>query len=149
MKKILLLTLIFSGIGFLQSATAQIRKIPAEVTNAFSEKYADAKNVEWSDKLKNFVAAFELDGNKYEARFNKKGEWLSTENEIEAGELPDEVKDGLAKSKYADWETKSVYKIDLPDDKVQYRVHVVKTSVQQKNLLFSDAGKLLKDNLTL
>lgn len=148
MKKIVFLILIIcAGISF--SATAQIRKIPAEVTNAFTEKYGDAKNVEWGDKLKNFVATFELDGKKYEARFNKKGEWLNTETELEEGDLPDEVKDGLSKSKYTDWETKALYKIDLPEDKVQYRIHVVKTSVQQKNLLFSDKGKLLKDNLTL
>lgn len=135
--------------GSAYAVHAQIRKIPAEVTNAFSEKYADAKNVEWKDKLSNFVAAFELDGNKYEARFNKKGEWLNTENEQDINDLTDKVKEGLEKSKYADWEIKSLYKIELPEDKIQYRLHVAKTSVQQKNLLFNESGKLLKDNLTL
>ena len=148
MKKIFFLILII-GTGLVFTANAQIRKIPAEVTNAFSEKYNDAKNVEWKDKLSNFAATFELNGDKYEAKFNKKGEWINTEKELDVNDLPDNVKDGLAKSKYADWELKSLYKIDLPDEKTQYRVHVVKTSVQQKNLLFNSAGKLLKDNLTL
>lgn len=149
MKKILFVVgLALSMLGY-QAATAQIRKIPAEVTNAFSEKYAEAKNVEWKDKLSNFVASFELEGEKLEARFNKKGVWQNTEKELDVNDLPDAIKDGLSKSKYADWELKSLYKIMLPDEKVQYRLHVSKTTVQQKNLLFSDNGKLLKDNLTL
>lgn len=148
MKKFFFSILII-GAGLVFTANAQIRKIPAEVTNSFSEKYGEAKNVEWKDKLSNFAATFELNGDKYEAKFNKKGEWINTEKELDVNDLPDNVKDGLAKSKYADWELKSLYKIDLPDDKTQYRVHVVKTSVQQKNLLFNSAGKLLKDNLTL
>ncbi|MBX2922658.1 MAG: PepSY-like domain-containing protein [Chitinophagaceae bacterium] len=148
MKKVLFLILVIVA-GSTYTSNAQIRKIPAEVTNAFSEKYADAKNVEWKDKLSNFVAAFELDGNKYEARFNKKGEWLNTENELDIDDLTDNVKEGLGKSKYADWEIKSLHRIELPEDKIQYRVHVAKTSVQQKNLLFNESGKLLKDNLTL
>ncbi|MBX3255284.1 MAG: PepSY-like domain-containing protein [Chitinophagaceae bacterium] len=148
MKKVLFLLLVMVT-GVVYAANAQIRKIPAEVTSTFSEKYADAKSVEWKDKLSNFAATFELDGDKYEARFNKKGEWLNTEKEMDVNDLPDNVKDGLAKSKYADWEIKSLYKIELPEDKIQYRIHVTKTSVQQKNLLFNESGKLLKDNLTL
>lgn len=147
-KTFIAMVLAFVILG-LNQATAQIRKIPAEVTNAFSEKYADAKNVEWKDKLSGFAANFELDGEKFEARFNKKGVWQNTEQELSVNDLTDAVKDGLAKSKYADWEIKSFFKIQLPDDKVQYRLHVVKTTVQQKMLLFNDSGKLLKDNLTL
>lgn len=149
MKKTVLFSLLFIAIVSSYTATAQIRKIPAEVTNAFSEKYADAKNVEWKDKLSNFAAAFEWKGDKYEARFNKKGEWINTEKEMDVNDLPDNVKDGLTKSKYADWEVKNIYRIDLPGDKIQYHLLVVKTTVQKKNLLFNDAGKLLKDNYTL
>lgn len=149
MKKTLLVMAVVLAVFTVSNATAQIRKIPAEVTNAFSEKYADAKNVEWKDKLSNFVASFDLDGQKFDARFNKKGVWQSTEQQLDVNDLTDAVKDGLSKSKYADWELKSLYKIQLPDDKIQYRLHVTKTTVQQKNLLFNDAGKLLKDNLTL
>lgn len=149
MKKIFSLVLIIAAVGFAVNANAQIRKIPAEVTNAFSEKYADAKNVEWKDKLSYFASSFEWKGDKYEAHFNKKGEWLNTEKELQVSDLPSAVKDGFDKSKYTDWETKSVYRIDLPEDKVNYRVHISKSSVQKKILLFNAEGKLLKDNVTL
>ncbi len=148
MKKILLIAFLVS-LGFIYTAGAQIRKIPAEVTNSFSEKYPDAKNVEWKDKLSNFSAGFEWKDEQYEAHFNKKGEWLSTDKEIDMSDLPEEVKDGFDKSKYSEWETKNVYRIDLPDDSVNYRVHVAKSSIQKKILLFNEDGKLLKDNLTL
>lgn len=148
MKKIFLLALILSA-GLTYTVNAQIRKLPAEVTNGFSEKYPDAKNVEWKDKLSNFSAGFEWKDEKYEAHFNKKGEWLSTDKEIDISDLPAKVKDGFDKSKYSDWETKNVYRIDMPDDKINYRVHVAKSSIQKKILLFNEDGKLLKDNLTL
>ena len=149
MKKMFFVTVLLSAVGFTQIVNAQIRKIPAEVTNAFSEKYDNAKNVEWKDNLTAFVASFERKGDKYEAKFNKKGEWQSTEKELEISDLPRKVNDGFEKSKYSEWEVKSVYEIELPDDVTQYRVHVAKSDIQQKNLLFNDKGKLLKDNLTL
>lgn len=148
MKKIVF-SLLIIGAGLIFTANAQVRKIPADVTNAFSEKYKDAKNVEWKDKLSAFAASFEENGDKYEARFNKRGEWLSTEKEIAEDDLPAAVKDGFSKSKYADWETKSTYQIEIPDDKKEYRIHISKSSVQKKILLFDESGKLLKDNITI
>jgi hypothetical protein len=148
MKKVFLLALILSA-GLSYTVNAQIRKLPAEVTNSFSEKYPDAKDVEWKDKLSNFSAGFEWKDEKYEAHFNKKGEWLSTDKEIDINDLPAKVKDGFDKSKYSDWETNNVYRIDMPDDKINYRVHVSKSTIQKKILLFNEKGKLLKDNLTL
>jgi len=128
---------------------AQIRKIPSEVTEALKEKYPDAENISWKDKLTVFAASFELNNEKYEARFNDKGEWKSTEKEISDSELPEEVKDGFEKSKYADWQQKFVYSIEMPNDEMQYRILVAKNDFQKKNLLFNNEGKLLKDNITL
>ena len=148
MKKICVMMIVFAA-GFAFNTNAQIRKIPAEVTNAFAEKYGDAKNVEWKDNLSVFVAGFEQDGERYEAKFNKKGKWQSTEKPIAINDLPGVVNDGFEKSKYAEWEVRSVYEIELPADVKQYRLRVAKSDIQQKNLLFNEEGKLLKDNLTL
>ena len=72
-----MLALVLS-VGLTYTVNAQIRKLPAEVTNSFSEKYPDAKNVEWKDKLSNFSADFEWKDEKYEAHFNKKGDWQNS-----------------------------------------------------------------------
>jgi hypothetical protein len=150
MKKFLLVPFLSVALIFLvNNSFAQIRKIPAEVTEALKQKYPDAGNVSWKDKLTVFSASFEMNNEKYEARFTDKGEWKSTDKEITESDLPGEIKDGLSKSKYADWEIKSVTHIDLPDNKVQYRIQVAKSNVQKKNLLFTSEGQLMKDNVTL
>ena len=128
---------------------AQVRKIPSEVTEAFKQKYPAATNVEWRDKLSNFSAVFESDDVHYEARFNSKGEWQLTENEIEESDLPEAVKDGYDKSKYADWEIGKVHKIELSDGSFQYRVEAVKSDVRKKNLYFNSDGRLIKDRITI
>jgi hypothetical protein len=151
MKKIIrLLPLLIFAIALSTSVDAQIRKIPSEVTETFREKYPNATDVEWKDKLTNFVAVFKEDGVQYEARFNKKGVWKDTEHSIDTDELPEEVNEGYGKSKYADeWKIEAAYKIVLPNDEVQYRVYVRKSDLQKKNILFSSSGRLLKDNMTL
>jgi putative PepSY-like beta-lactamase-inhibitor len=150
MKKHVLAPLILTLISFaVLPSFAQIRKIPAEVTEALKQKYPDAENVSWKDKLSVFAASFEMNNEKYEARFTDKGEWKSTEKEITENDLPGDVKDGFEKSKYADWESKYVYSIELPDNEMQYRIQVAKNNLQKKNLLFNNEGKLLKDNITL
>jgi hypothetical protein len=128
---------------------AQVRKIPSEVTEAFKQKYPAASNVEWRDKLSNFSAVFESDNVQYEARFNSKGEWQLTENEIDESDLPEAVRDGYDKSKYADWEIGKVHKIELSDGSFQYRVEAVKNDVRKKNLYFNSDGRLVKDRITI
>lgn len=128
---------------------AQVRKIPSEVTEAFKQKYPDAANVEWRDKLSNFSAAFDSDNVHYEARFTSKGEWQLTENEIDENDLPEAVKDGYDKSKYAEWEIGRVDKIELADGSFQYRVEAVKNDVVKKNLYFNSEGRLVKDRITI
>lgn len=147
MKK--LLTLITACFLFAIASYGQLRKIPAEVTDALRDKYAMATDVEWRDKLRGFTATFELNNEKHAANFNNEGIWESTETDIEEDGLPAVVKDSYEKSKYADWEIGSVQKIELPENKVQFRVQAVKSEIRKKNLYFNEEGKLLKDKLTL
>lgn len=129
---------------------AQLRKVPAAVTEAFKKKYPNAQEVEWKDKVTVFVAEFKEGGTEYEARFTSKGEWKSTENEIAVSDLPGAVNDGFKKSKYAEnWTIEDAHKIAVPGEKVEYRLHIKKNDVQLKNLLFSSDGRLVKDNITL
>ena len=132
------------------TAHAQVRKLPAEVTEAFRNKYPTALNVEWRDRLTGFTAVFDLDKIHYEAKFTNKGFWQSTENKIEEAELPAAVKDGFQKSKYAEeWTIEKIYKIALREDKTQYRLEIEKSDIQKKNLLFDPNGRLLSDKMTL
>jgi len=149
MKKLLYLMLI-SGTFFMTTAAhAQFRKLPGIVTDSFKEKYPNAKTVSWEDKVSAFQASFVQDGENYTARYSSKGEWLGSQKKIGEDKLPSAVKDGLAKSKYADWEVKTVITHYLPGDKEEYAIGVYKKGLNKKNLLFSRDGQLLKDNYTL
>ena len=85
----------------------------------------------------------------YIASFSNKGEWESTEEGIDAEELPDAVNAGFDKSKYTDWDMGQVTRIELPEDEVQYKIEVKKGDIKKRNLYFSSEGRLLKDKLTL
>ena len=128
---------------------AQIRKIHAEDTSRFTEKYPQAELVEWRDKLTGFTASFSVDSIDYLASFSNKGEWESTEIGIEQSDLPEVVQDGFEKSKYADWTVNEIRKIELPDDVLQYRIQVERSDINKRNLYFSSKGRMLRDKITL
>lgn len=131
------------------SAFAQIRKIPAEVTDAFKTRYPHAEKVEWRDKLTDFEASFVLNNVSMKAQFNSKGEWQLSETASTFEELPAEVKDGFQKSKYTDWEIKEVTKMDKNAEAIQYRIFIRKSGIQKKYLYFDKDGRLLREALTL
>lgn len=133
----------------MSTASAQIRKIPAAVTEAFEARYPDAQQVEWRDKLSAFTASFELKSVAYQASFNSGGEWLQTEHEVDADDLPDPVQDGFEKSRFADWNLERADLIELPDDAIQYRLLVSKGDIRRRHLFFNEKGRLLKDRIAL
>ncbi|MFT4024041.1 MAG: PepSY-like domain-containing protein [Flavihumibacter sp.] len=135
--------------SFQQPAAAQIRKIPAVVTDAFKYKYRNAESVEWKDKLSHYLVTFQLNGDKYEASFKNDGTWVYSQQEIGKDDLPGAVEDGLDKSKYAEWDVNNYYQLIYPDDHVEYRLIVYKSDLNKRELTFTDKGRLLKDKLTL
>jgi len=149
MKKILTAIVIASALFFTVSdAGAQIRKIPAEVTDNFKAKFPDASSVEWKDKLTGFTASFKDGDTSYSASFDNSGNWQNTEHDIEQSALPDAVQDGFEKSRFADWDVKNIVFIDTPDG-INYRIEVGKGDIKKRNLYFNEKGRLLKDKLTL
>jgi hypothetical protein len=149
MKKFFLLIAAMFSITASNYSHAQLRKVPAEVTEAFKAKYPDTKNVEWKDKLSAFEVDYEMAGVKYESRFSNKGEWLQTEKEVGQDALPAEVKDGYSKSKFTDWQLKSATWVQSKDNGVQYRLFVRKNDVEKKYLYFDKDGRLVKDVITI
>lgn len=73
MKKIILVALLSVSFG-LGNLYAQLRKVPAEVTNAFKAKYPGAGDVEWKDKINDFQADFTLNGAEITAEFTPGGD---------------------------------------------------------------------------
>lgn len=148
MKKII--SLAFVTIVFSVASIAQLRKIPASVTEAFARRYPMARQVEYRDLLTEVQVSFVLDSAKMLAKYNNKGDWKETDKEWTYDKLPAEVKDGFLKSKYAnDWKVTEAAIIYLPDGKEHYRLKVEKNDVQKKYLFFNKMGRLLRDALTI
>ncbi|HYJ38628.1 MAG TPA: PepSY-like domain-containing protein [Chitinophagaceae bacterium] len=139
-----LTTLLFSNIAF-----SQIRKIPSQATESLKQKYPAADKVEWKDAISHFTAKFQLDSKDYEAHFDNDGNWKESLVKIDESEIPESVKDGIAKSKYSDWTLGKIEKIESTEDRVQYRVQVKKGDIKKKILYYNREGKLTKDNITL
>lgn len=150
MRKIvfLLCTMVAAGLWGFRSQ-AQIRQLPQAVKDAFEQKYPDAKQVDYDDKIIYVLAQFKNHDSTATARFSSKGAWQWTETQMPFTGLPEAVQDGFNKSKYVDWQVDHVYLVELPGDLVQYKLQVEKSAVQKKNLYFSTRGRLLSDGITM
>lgn len=147
MKRIILLSISAMLISIV--TFAQMRSIPGEVTEAFKEKFPDAKLVSWKDNLANFEADFTDNGYTYEVKFNSKGEWLETAKKVEFKELNEDIKDGFQKSKYNEWEVRGVKEITAKDKELVYRILIRKSGVEKKYLFYNKSGQLKKEALAL
>ncbi len=148
MHKFMLFLLICSATA--GAVTAQIRKIPGEVTDAFRTQYPSATKASWGDKLSSFQVTFTMDNGIYVAKYGSKGDWKGTEQTITADKLPQPVKEGYDKSKYTDeWKVKEYTVLYMPGNITQYRLLIRKSGLQKKYLVFNASGKLLSDSSTL
>lgn len=134
---------------FATSSFAQIRQIPKAVEETFTQQYNGATNVDYRDQLVRVDVYFELDGEKMIASYTNKGVWKGSEKEWAFDKLPDEVKDGFEKSKYADREVEETTVLYLPGGTQQYRIKAKKSGVEKKYLFFNTKGRLLRTAVTL
>ncbi|MGZ5285976.1 MAG: PepSY-like domain-containing protein [Flavisolibacter sp.] len=132
-------------------ASAQVRRIPAEVTTAFEIQYPQAGQVSYKDQLKGVTVHFVQDSIKMIAKYSNDGTWKETEKATRYEQLPSEVHDGFKKSKYADgeWKISEAAILILPGETERYRVKVEKNELQKKSLLFEKGGRLIKESITL
>jgi hypothetical protein len=147
MKKglLFLINVVFlSGIAF-----SQIREIPKAVEETFSNQYKGASNIDFKDQLVRVDVYFDLEGEKMIASYTNKGLWKETQKEWSFDKLPQEVKDGFDKSKYADREVEDVIVLYLPGGIEQYRLKAKKSGVEKKYVYFNPRGRLLRESVTL
>ena len=126
--------------------SAQTKPTPPAVNEVFTKMFPDAKDVEWRDKISNFTAYFTINSRKCEAKFEKNGGWLSTEETLQWDSLPDQVLDSFKLSKYADWKRLSAYSLRSAEATTQYHLVVTKNNMGRRILFFSSEGKLVRDH---
>lgn len=148
MKAIRLLLLVSSLYSFSQ-LNAQITSIPEQAKINFAAQYPNATNVKWDNDVINVNVRFEMNGEKMNAEYNNRGIWKSTLKDWTYDSLPEAVKDGFRKSKFADREVTEVSIVYLPADVTQYRIKAEKNDIQKKYLYFNTEGRLVRDTNTL
>jgi hypothetical protein len=136
-------------IGLITGTQAQFKSVPAEVTNAFSSTYPEAKNVTWKSGFSGYEAHFDINGDAAVANYSNKGEWKETERNMQFDNLKSEIRDGFFKSKYSSWERKEVKELKEKDKDTLYRILVRESSLSKKYLYFNVHGQLVKDSMTL
>ncbi len=148
MKKSLGLLLVVTSL-FYGVSQAQIREIPKIVEETFTNQYKGATNIDYQDQLVRVDVSFELDGESMIASYTNKGLWKGTEKDWTFDKLPEQVRDGFEKSKYADREVEQTKVLYLPGGVEQYRILAKKNNVEKKYLFFNTKGRLLRTSLTL
>ena len=147
MKRIVALAV---GLFFMGGiAFAQIREIPKIVEETFANQYRGASDIDFKDHLVRVDVHFLLDGESMIASYTNKGLWKETQKEWSFEKLPEEVKNGFEKSKYADREVAETIVLYLPGDITQYRLKAKKNDVEKKYLFFNPKGRLLRESVTL
>ena len=145
--KILLAIISLLSISFISNA--QVHKVPEVVKEVFENQYPKADVQEYDDLLVKVVVKFTLDSSEMKATYSNKGVWKGTEKEISYSSVPEEVKDGFNKSKYADWDVRESTQLYLPGGSIQYRLRVKKNELQLKYLFFNTSGRLLRTSITI
>ena len=99
---------------------------PEEVLKSFRQKFPQAGDVVWDkENAHEFEAEFKLDGQKYSANFNDKGDWLETESPSTYDQLPEKVKTAISSS-YKNAEIEGVSNIINHKGEIRYEVELEK-----------------------
>ncbi len=87
----MIILVLFSTMLF--TACGQKDNVPTKVKTAFTEKFPEAKKVEWGqESTTEWGAEFKMDGKDYSANFDNEGNWKETEYAINKTDIPVAVK---------------------------------------------------------
>ena len=106
MKRILAFTVMaVAALSLLSCEKYEDGKPSKDVRTEFKDMYPDARDVEWEAERGLWQVSFETGTppavKEHEAWYDANGNWIRTETDILASELPRSVKDALAASEYA------------------------------------------------
>lgn len=121
--------------------------LPAELQNAFSERYPSAARVEWEVKSGYYVADFYDGANEASAWFSSDGAWYMTETDILYPDLPDAVKSAFETGDYSGWTVEDIDKLEREGMETVYVIEVEMHSQgreQEMDLYYSADGILIK-----
>lgn len=145
MKKLLLGALmIFLGTGlYAQNRNIPLRDVPNSVQATFSQKFTNAKEVEWKEEFSNYSASFEIGDVDHKAAFTSIGKLIAHTYDIARNDVPSQVQSAFTKkfkdAMDVDWERDMEIKEKSDRYKASFEIGGVDHAAS-----FSALGKLEK-----
>jgi len=95
--KPLIVILILGSLALFSCRKSEEAATPDVVKQAFTDKFSKAGSAHWSMEAEGeYEVEFKLNGQNMSASFDGAGNWLETETEIAAADLPDAVRRAVA-----------------------------------------------------
>jgi|SRR5688572_576399 uncharacterized membrane protein YkoI len=113
--------------------------VPSVVLNAFQQKYADAKAVEWENKGDVYKAEFEVGSRGHDVWIDKSGKITKHKEDFPKKDLPQAIQQQIS-TEFKAYKLDDADKIEM-DGKVFYQVELDGTSDDRK-VLFTADGKV-------
>ena len=141
--RLLLCIIIFSaGLSVSGQAThSGLDKLPPEIKAAFTKRYTITSEEIWTVNDQNIVVSFKSGNDNFDAFFSDKGKWLRTEKSILFDQLPKVLKDSLKTGEFSKWEKGSVFEVELPEAKKNFKIFVYSKEWDEMELNFDKTGK--------
>lgn len=118
-------------------------KTPSAVVTAFNLKFPNAVKIKWDkENAHEYEASFDMNGEKYSANFNDKGEWLETESPISFNQLPEKVLNTF-NTTHKGAIIKTVAKIETAKGLIKYEVEF-KNGAKTMELFYTADGTEIK-----
>jgi hypothetical protein len=148
MKKIILSTLLASGLSFAYAQEAKEKKepklteaeVPAPVKAKFASLYAGVKAEKWEKENGNYEVKFHQNKTEMSILVDASGALLETETSIEVSALPKSVSEYVTKNK-AGKKIKEASKIVDAKGVTTYEAEV-----EKMDLIFDKDGKFVKES---
>ncbi len=125
------------------AAHAQGSDIPATVVNHFKAKYPAAEKTDYDKESTGYEVEFYLDGVKWEAYYDTRGNWVKTERDVTRADVPDAVWTALSSSSYGSWKVDDIEEHQTPRHERVYEIEV-KGKAKKAYLYFLPDGKMVK-----
>lgn len=117
-------------------------KVPESVEKALQQRYPEAIEVEWEQKMDYYVADCRLNGREANVWFDAYAIWCMTEVDMTWDGLPPAVQTSFMGSEYAGWERDDYYMLIYSLAPLQYAIEV-KQGKTKYQLFYSEDGELI------
>lgn len=113
-NRIHLLVLMSTFVIYSCAASTAEESVPQKVKEAFTQKFPEAKRVDWEQEGLVWEAEFKFQKKDYSASFDSLGKWLETEYSMKKKDLPADIKSKLD-SLWNEYDIESVDYITTPE----------------------------------